>query len=318
MSSVTATVLGNQGDPGVNPGTFYTADVTGVLVGWFANGHDMSNFLVTEVSVVNGITSITISASGSNYEYFSPGYSYTFSSSRATVPSQIVLSKSKPSQLTPLCANGKIQIWWNAPSSNGGLRLSSYSITVLDVTYSPPRQVQNYDLDSTYNTYVISGLTNGTNYSISVAAGNDNGFGPAAYYRTVQPGIKPQPPTDVTAVTTVYGNPFNTATVLVTWVPPVSDDPDVGTIRNYVIEAIPTGLATGPPSSLVKVRFQAAGTATQIDLSKRMASEVYNPKGPLYDPYLSESKYKYNVYTVTDAGYSIPGGPINGFPPVQG
>jgi hypothetical protein len=295
--SVTVNALENPADPGevFNPGFFTPSQVTAVEVGWYINGQDFPNFIVNSIVSEGAFTRIGFDAAVFGNEKFQIGNPYTFSQNPATIPGQIILSKARPSQLMPLCTNGKVQIWWNAPASTGGLPLLSYSINVLNVDTGislPAIPINNPNV----NTYVIAGLTNGTNYSISISATNTFGSGPPAFYRTVQPGNKSNSPTDAVATTTKSGN---TASVVVTWVSPVNNN-SVGAIKNYVVEAIPF------PGSLTiykKVRFQQFGHINSILLTKDLASKVYNPSQNVYDPFLAN--YTYNVYAVTDSGYSL-------------
>jgi hypothetical protein len=77
-------------------------------------------------------------------------------------------------------------LFWSAPASDGGSAITGYTISC---TGGVPSL---YVGASTY-TVRFTGLSTGTSYTFTITAENTNGSGPAATFRTVQPGNKPGP-----------------------------------------------------------------------------------------------------------------------------
>ena len=66
-------------------------------------------------------------------------------------------------------ANGALSVTWTAPTSNGGAAITGYTATATATGSS-------YSCTSTTLSCTITGLTNGTTYSVSVVATNSKGF----------------------------------------------------------------------------------------------------------------------------------------------
>ena len=92
-----------------------------------------------------------------------------------------------PRNVTATAGDGKITLSWTAPRSDGGAAITGYEIIVDGGTQIPVGVVTSY---------VLTGLTNGTTYSITIAAVNSEGRGAASARVTatpVAPGIPPNP-----------------------------------------------------------------------------------------------------------------------------
>jgi hypothetical protein len=121
----------------------------------------------------------------------------------------------------------------------------------------------------------VTGLTNGTEYSFYLVANNTIGASAAAYFRTVQPGLKPSVPQTVSATAVPY---LPAATV--SWTAPTSDGgADIGW---YVVKS-----ASSNPADPVRV------ICTEPWKTEGVVSEL-NPI----------STYTFKVYAVNDPGYS--------------
>jgi hypothetical protein len=290
---------------------FNTSDVIDVAINLYANGPDMLNFTLESVETdtpITGQTTITINPNqglGEGGERFAVNGEYVFSSTRTFGPNPPILYKSNPSQIKPLCGNRTIQVWWSAPVPNG-VPIDGYTIEIVDVTTG--LSVDIISVSSNVYTYIITGLTNGDSYQISVASydNTNEAYSSPVYYREVQPGFKSDPPIVNSAVITRYGS-NNTATVKVIWSPPASLP--LASIKWYVVEAVPSAL--GVSSGYQTLRFQAKSTDRFIDLSNTMAS-LLNPLQSQFSPY--QYSYTFNVYAVNDVGYSLlgtsPGGTV--------
>ena len=187
-----------------------------------------------------------------------------------TVPGPPILSKSNPSQIKPLCQDGSITIFWSPPASDGGSPITGYTISL----QGPIGDPVIVTIDGTgANIYTFSSLTNGYEYAITIAAVNLIGTGPNAAYRVVEPGLKPDPPTN--AVLSI----INSTSVNVAWSAPASDGD--ATIKWYVIKIF----SSGDPV----IRLSAHGSdrmklITGLDSAKTYSFYVYAVNDPGYSP----------------------------------
>jgi hypothetical protein len=140
---------------------------------------------------------------------------------------------------------GQIQAGWVA-GPDGGSPITGYTVTVSPATVGPVAVAANTTVAT------ITGLTNGTAYTVSVTATNAAGTSPAAQAAPVTPkaSIVPGAPANVIASTTAAG------AVAVQWSPPMS--PGTAAITGYAISATtggavaktqsaPTTACTGTP-----------------------------------------------------------------------
>src|SRR5215831_14530269 len=106
--------------------------------------------------------------------------------------------------------NQTIALTWRAPSSDGGAAITSYRITpYIGGTAQTPITTGSAGLS-----YTVTGLTNGTAYTFTVAATNSVGTGPDSNPSAADtPRGPPDPPTGVT------GTPGN-ASVVLSWTAP--------------------------------------------------------------------------------------------------
>ena len=157
-----------------------------------------------------------------------------------------VAAPTAPAQVTGLTATAgdtTAHLSWTAPS-NGGSAITSYV-----VSYTPQGgSASTVDTGSTGTTYNLGSLTNGTQYSVTVAAKNAIGTGTASNVATGTPATKPSAPTGVGAT------PHN-ASADVTWTAPASNGG--ATISKYTVIATPSA---GSPIT----KDVASGTSTTI------------------------------------------------------
>jgi hypothetical protein len=133
-----------------------------------------------------------------------------------------------PAGLQVIPQNGQIQVGWAAPP-DGGSPITSYTVTVQPATVPP------VTTGGTTTVATVTGLTNGTAYTVSVTAANKAGTGPADTAGPVTPAasIAPGAPGNLTAVTTAPG------TVALQWTPPASSG--TSAITGYTVTATPGG-----------------------------------------------------------------------------
>ena len=80
---------------------------------------------------------------------------------KTTVPDQ-------PTRVSAVAGDGKATVSWTAPSNDGGSSITGYTVSV-----SPGRLTVS--ATSRQTSVAVTGLTNGTAYTFSVAATNDVG-----------------------------------------------------------------------------------------------------------------------------------------------
>jgi LPXTG-motif cell wall-anchored protein len=145
------------------------SDPTGVAVSpdgssvWVVNSGDRtvsriatSNNAVTSITVGTGPWGVAVSPDGSSVwvtNYYS-----------GTTVSRIIFPPQPPSNVTATPGDAKATISWSAPTNTGGSPITGYSATA-----SPGGKSCT---TMTATSCTISGLTNGTTYSVSVTASN--------------------------------------------------------------------------------------------------------------------------------------------------
>jgi titin len=135
------------------------------------------------------------------------------------------------SSTTP--GNGQATVSWTAPANNGAA-ITGYTVTpYIGATAQSPRLFA-----STATSQAITGLTNGTTYTFTVAAVNTRGTGPATTTGSVVVGV----PTAPALITATGGSGQAT----VTWSAPASNNGSA--ITGYVVTPIKNGVAQAPIS----------------------------------------------------------------------
>ena len=111
--------------------------------------------------------------------------------------------------------NGSVALAWAAPAADGGSPITGYTVTPY-VAGSPQAPIST---GSTATSHTVTGLTNGTAYTFTVAASNVNGVGTeSAASAPVTPAAAPTAPGAPTAVTGFAGD----GSVMLNWTPPAS------------------------------------------------------------------------------------------------
>ena len=157
--------------------------------------------------------------------------------SAASAPSNAVKPTTTPDSpeivsVTP--GNHSLTVHWSLPAFNGGLPVLGSTAQIV----GDPE----HHCFSQFTSCQITGLINGTHYSVQVVSANTNGNGsPAVYAQQVVPSGPPDAPSSAQASSGV-------GSATVTWTPPGFDEGSP--ITSYIVTASPNGAqcqwSTGP------------------------------------------------------------------------
>jgi sugar lactone lactonase YvrE len=129
----------------------------------------------------DGNSSVTEYAPGSNGNV-APVVTISGPSTGINDPSWVAVAPTfvpgAPTDVTATPGNTQISVSWSAPSSNGGQAITGYTVSAQAGGTAVTQTLDNPSATSA----VITGLTNGTAYDITVAAINAVGAGPAAAF----------------------------------------------------------------------------------------------------------------------------------------
>jgi hypothetical protein len=192
------------GIPSVPTNVVATGGNTQATLTW---GVPFSGFVpVISYTIVSEPATTTLTSTGPSVTFtgLTNGTSYTFSvsatnkygTSQFSQASSAVLSAGAPGAptgITGTVASQQVSLSWTAPSNNGSA-ITSYTIT------SSPATTTN---TSVTNSFIFTGLTNGTAYTFSITATNAIGTGLAGTSSAITPYTSPTvTTTSLTAVTT--------------------------------------------------------------------------------------------------------------------
>ena len=225
-------------------------------------------------SLTNG-TEYTISVTASNAAGTSAGSS-TLSATPMTVPSYPSLSS-----LTP--GDQSIDVVWSGSSSAGGGTIDGYRATATDAS----NNTFTCTTDENGTSCSITGLTNGTQYSVTVAAHNEVGYSSESGSGSSTPRTTPDAPSAPT-VTSLNGS------LKVEWSAPASDGgasvsgytatADDGTTTYTCtwttgpLECTITGLTNGTSYDVTVVATNAAGSSAPSEVTAEVPATV--PSAP--------------------------------------
>ena len=150
---------------------------------------------------------------------------------------------SVPLNVSAQAGNAQATISWQTPNSDGGAAITSYTAT------SSPN---NLTCSTSSNQCIITGLTNGTNYTFTVIATNAEGNSASSdASNTVTPITVPDPPTNAEATR-------GDGSVTVTWQPPTNNGGS--SISSYLATANPSGLTCTTATTSCTVNGLTNGT----------------------------------------------------------
>ena len=218
---------------------------------------------------------------------------------------------SAPTIGTAVGGNGQAAVTWTVPTSDGGLSITGYRMTSTPGGYTGTAAA-----GATSGT--VTGLSNGTAYTFTVAASNSSGYGPeSAASNSVTPqAALPGAPTGVSAT---GGN----GQAIVTWsVPPANGSPITGyRVTPYVASsaqapttvgatttATVTGLSNGTAYTFTVAAINGVGTG--LDSA---ASNSVTPAGPPGTPTSVAASAGDSQATVTWSTPAANGSAITGY-----
>jgi subtilisin family serine protease len=170
-----------------------------------------------------------------------------------------------PTGLVASAGNGQVALNWLAPASDGGSAISSYTATA-----SPGGATcTTSGLGCT-----ISGLTNGTSYSVTVRASNAIGSGPASGSVSATPATVPGAPTGLVATA------LRPSGIRLTWSAPTSNGGS--SVTGYQIYRSTVKGAETPHATVgLTTTFTDLATASGVRYYYRVAAINVIDSGPL-------------------------------------
>ena len=157
---------------------------------------------VSPESTVSAAVTFTLSGLTGNTEYdVAASLDSTFDSGVKTA--SFTTSPTKPSKPTGvnilISGNGTIHLAWTAPSSDGGSAITGYTVQWKSGSQSFGDSSREHTTGASATTYTITGLTNGTEYTVRVIAVNAVGDSPPSDTDSSTPEGPPDAPPNVQA-----------------------------------------------------------------------------------------------------------------------
>ncbi|MBU6212862.1 MAG: fibronectin type III domain-containing protein [Actinomycetales bacterium] len=148
----------------------------------------------------------------------------------------------------------ELRVSWSAPTDDGGFAVQTYSVSAV------PGNASCGPTAST--TCVLTGLTNGVVYTVSVTATNVLGSGPSATAPDLAPGTVTTPPVNVVAVR-------GDKQVQLSWGAPL--DNGGFPVEGFTVESLPTG----DPCSTTEATCVITGLTNGISYSFRVCARNF-------------------------------------------
>jgi hypothetical protein len=181
---------------------------------------------------------------------------------------------SAPRGLKATPGDHQVALSWSPPATGTGIDTYIVSVAPADV---PPAMLPN-------TTYVVTGLTNGRTYTVTVRAHNSSGYGAGAFATATPNVIPPGPPTNLAATQLGSGQ------IRLDWTPPTTSgsmpDGTPAQITRYNITVSPGGTKAVVPASTLtytvsgladNITYAFVVTATNTRPTTGAAAVVYAP-----------------------------------------
>jgi hypothetical protein len=250
--------------------------VTGYKISEYVNG-------VRQASLLTGSSATTFRVGG-----LTNGTTYTFTVSAVnaagsgpeSAPSNPVTPVQSPPPGPPLGVNATAgdrlaALTWTAPSSDGGSPITGYRVTPY-INGSPQAPIAT---GSTATSFTVTGLTNGTTYTFTVAATNSTGYGAESQQSNA---VTPAPPTVASRPTGVSGAPRDSAVAL-TWTAPGFDGGSA--ITSYrIVPYIGNNAQTAVTTPSAATGFTVTGLTNGTAYTFTVAANNAVGTGPASDP----------------------------------
>ena len=190
---------------------------------------DGTNYTTIATSIgLPGTTGYTVSGltNATAYYFRITPLSVAGSGAKAVIQATPAAVPPPPASVSTAVSNQQIVVNWTAPSSTGGLTVSSYNIQ-----YSPdngttwlPTIAANVTGSTTYTiaTDANNTIVNGTSYQIRVRSLNAVGNSAWLVLSNIVPGTKPLAPTSVTAAPDTSTPTPVPGALNISWIPPAS------------------------------------------------------------------------------------------------
>jgi Bacterial Ig-like domain (group 3)/Fibronectin type III domain/Putative Ig domain len=186
-------------------------------VGFTSNGSSISG--CSAKALISGIATCTTSAFATGTDAIVATYNASpafAASTSASFDQMVVVTVTTtvpafPRDVTAAPGNGQVVVSWYPPANTGGAAIAGYVVTygtTASTAFTAPGCTAASNLSCT-----VSGLTNGTPYTFTVAAINSNGTGPAAFSSTVTPGAALTASPSNLALSGLGGGASRTATI---------------------------------------------------------------------------------------------------------
>jgi hypothetical protein len=172
---------------------------TQASVSWTASSNNGGSAITgyTVTSTPGSFQCTTTGATNCDVTGLTNGTSYTFrvtatnavGTSAASTASVAVIPATvpgAPTLITPIAGNSTITVSWTAPSNDGGAAITGYTVSTTSGGFTCTTAALTCDL---------TGLTNGTSYTVSVKATNAIGDSVSSGTYAIRPDLAPNAPT---------------------------------------------------------------------------------------------------------------------------
>lgn len=281
--------------PGAPTGLTATAGINSIDLSWTApvsNGGSAITSYTVQYTPAGGSTQTVTGISGTSTTLtgltarvlhtiavaaVNAGGAGSFSSTATATPNTVA---GAPTSLVATAGTTSISLSWTAPSSNGGLSITSYS-----VQYTPSGGSTQTVTGISGTSTTLTGLTANTLYTVAVAAVNAAGVGPYSSTATATPYTTPGAPTSLIATA-------GSSAISLSWTAPSNNGGSA--ITSYAVQYTPSGgsvqtvtgisgtstMLTGlTPQTLYTVSVVAVNAAGTGSYSSNVTATPYTTPG---------------------------------------